>query len=248
MRWKAVLFDLFDTLVLFERERLPLVRVNGRTLHSTAGALHELLRVHAPDVDLARFVDALLWSWQEAERLRAIDHREIAAPARFRLLFERLGRDVAAVPPALVEALLGAHRLELTRAMEFPPHHGAVLGRLARRHRLAIVSNFDYAPTVRGVLGDAGVIDLFAAVVVSDEVGWRKPKPAIFEEALRRVGVGARQALFVGDRPDIDVAGAHALEIDAVWINRTGAPLPDGVRPPQFEIRDLTELPAIVGA
>jgi FMN phosphatase YigB (HAD superfamily) len=132
--------------------------------------------------------------------------------------------------------------------MEFPPHHGAVLGRLARRHRLAIVSNFDYAPTVRGILGDAGVIDLFAAVVVSDEVGWRKPKPAIFEEALRRVGVGARQALFVGDRPDIDVAGAHAVEIDAVWINRAGAPLPDGVRPPQFEIRDLTELPAIVGA
>ena len=238
MRWKAVLFDLFDTLVLFERERLPLVRVNGQALHSTAGALHELVRGYAPHVDLGRLVDALLWSWQEAERLRAIDHREIAAPARFGLLFERLGLDAAAVPPALVEALLGAHRLELTRAMEFPPHHGAVLGRLARRHRLAIVSNFDYAPTVRGILGDAGVL----------EVGWRKPKPAIFEEALRRLGVGARQALFVGDRPDIDVAGAHAVEIDAVWINRPGAPLPDGLRPPRFEIRDLTELPAIVGA
>src|SRR5437879_12610981 len=158
MRWKAVLFDLFDTLVLFERERLPLVRVNGRPLQSTAGALHELVRAHAPGVDLGRFVDALLWSWQEAERLRAIDHRETAAPARFRLLFERLGLDARAVPPALVEALLGAHRLELTRAMEFPPHHGAVPGRVARGPALAIVSNFDYAPTVRGILRHAGRI------------------------------------------------------------------------------------------
>jgi len=245
-RWEAVLFDLFDTLVLFDRARLPVVSVNGRVLHSTAGALHELFRAHAPDVDLARFVDALLWSWQEAERLRAIDHREIPAPARFRLLFERLGLDPEAVPPALTAALLGAHRRQLSRAMEFPEHHGAVLGRLAQRHRLAIVSNFDWAPTVRGILGDSGVIDLFATVVVSDEVGWRKPKPAIFEEALRQLGVGSAQALFVGDRPDIDVVGAHAVAIDAVWINRPGAPLPDGLRPPRFEIRDLAELPAIV--
>src|SRR5437879_12138717 len=107
MRWKAVLFDLFDTLVLFERERLPLVRVNGRTLHSTAGALHELVRAHAPDVDLARFVDTLLWSWQEAERLRAIDHREIAAPAPFRLPVERPGFTAGAAPPATVGALTG---------------------------------------------------------------------------------------------------------------------------------------------
>src|SRR5260370_13781335 len=203
MRGKAVLFDLLDRLVLFERERLPLVRVNGRTLHSTAGALHEVLRAHAPDVDLARFVDALLWSWQEAERVRALEHREIAGPARFRLVFERLGLEAAAVPPALVEALLGAHRLELTRAMEFPPHHGAVLGQLARRHRLAIVSNFDYAPTVRGILGDAGVIDLFAAVVVSDEGGGREAKPGNFEETLRRVGVRARPGAFVRHHPCI---------------------------------------------
>jgi FMN phosphatase YigB (HAD superfamily) len=248
VRWQAVLFDLFDTLVLFDRDRLPLLVVNGRPLHTTAGALYQLFRTHAPDVDLARFVDALLWSWQEAERLRAIDHREIPAPARFRLLFERLGLDPGAVPPALVQALLGAHRRELTRAMEFPPHHGAVLGRLAQHHRLAIVSNFDWAPTVRGILGDAGVMDLFATVVVSDEVGWRKPNPAIFEAALRQLGVEPGQALFVGDRPDIDVAGAQAVAIDAVWINRPGAPLPTGVGPPRFEIRDLAELPAIVDA
>ncbi len=248
MGYRAVLFDLFDTLVLFDRDRLPLVRVNGRELRSTAGRLHAVLQPYAPAVDLAAFVDALLWSWHEAERLRAIDHREVPAPERFRLLFGRLGVAPDRVPPALIEALLAAHREELSRAMEFPGHHGPLLARLAARYALAVVSNFDYAPTVRTILGASRVADLFAAIVVSDEVGWRKPKPVIFEEALRRLGVGARQALFVGDRAEIDVAGAQGVRMDAAWINRQGAPLPPGIRPPRFEIRDLAELPALLGA
>jgi len=245
MAYHAVLFDLFDTLVLFDRNRLPLVRVSGRTVRSTAGRLHRVLREHAPNVGLATLVDALLWSWQEAERRRAVDHREVAAPERFRMLLGRLGVDP--VFPGLVEALLTSHRQELSRAIEFPEHHGPLLVRLAASHRLAVVSNFDYAPTVRAILGESGVTDLFTAIVVSDEVGWRKPKSLIFEEALRRLDVGPRQALFVGDRADIDVVGAQGVEMDVAWINRGAEPLPEGIRPPDFEIRDLAELPAILG-
>ncbi len=248
MGYQAVLFDLFDTLVLFDRNRLPVVQVNGRAVRSTAGRLYEVFRAYAPDVDLGAFADALLWSWQEAERLRSIDHREVPAPQRFRMLFERLGLDPDRVPAALVEALLSAHRQELSRAMEFPGHHGPLLARLAPVYRLAVVSNFDYAPTAKTILDAAGVADLFTAIVVSDEVGWRKPKPAIFEETLRRLGVGPRQALFVGDRADIDVVGAQAVEMDVAWINRGAEPLPSGIRPPEFEIRDLAELLSILGA
>jgi putative hydrolase of the HAD superfamily len=245
--YQAVLFDLFDTLVLFDRTRLPVVRVNGREVHSTAGRLHAILRAEVPGIELAAFVDALLWSWQEAERLRAIDDREIPAPARFRMLFERLGLDPDALPPALVDALLHAHREALSRAMEFPPHHRALLERLAARYRLAVVSNFDYTPTVEAILDRSRVAGLFQTIVVSDAVGWRKPKPIIFEETLRRLGVGPREALFVGDRPDIDVIGAQGVAMDVAWINRAGEPLPAGIPAPQFEIRDLAELDAIVG-
>lgn len=248
MEYQAVLFDLFDTLVLFDRNRLPVVQVNGRAVRSTAGRLYEVFRAYAPDVDLGAFADALLGSWQEAERLRSIDHREVSAPQRFRMLFERLGLDPDRVPAALVEALLSAHRQELSRAMEFPGHHGPLLARLAPLYRLAVVSNFDYAPTAKTILDAAGVADLFTAIVVSDEVGWRKPKPVIFEETLRRLGVGPRQALFVGDRADIDVVGAQAVEMDVAWINRGAEPLPSGIRPPEFEIRDLAELLSILGA
>ena len=243
---RAVLFDLFDTLVHFDRDRLPVVRVNGREVRSTAGRLHEQFRALAPEVDLARFVDALLWSWQEAERLRAVDHREVAAPQRFELLFRHLGVDPAAIPAAAVHDLLHAHGRELSRASEFPSHHGSLLRRLAREYRLAVVSNFDYTPTARRILDAAGVTDLFGTIVVSDEIGWRKPKALIFEEACRRLGVEPAQALFVGDRADIDVVGAQAVGMPVAWLNRGAEPLPPGIAPPDFEIRDLGELEGIL--
>ena len=246
MAYTAIFFDLFDTLVHFQRDRLPEVEINGKKVRSTAGHLHAVLAAHVADVTLERTYAALLASWQEAERLRAIDHREVSARARFAEFFRRLGLDPASLPPGLDVALIDAHRRELAKAARFPDHHGALLLRLAQRHRLAVVSNFDYTPTALAILDTAGVRDLFATIVVSDEVGWRKPLADIFQEAIRRTGVEPRRTLFVGDRADIDVAGAHGVGMDAAWINPERGPLPTGLAAPRYEIRDLAELEPIV--
>ena len=134
----------------------------------------------------------------------------------------------------------------MSKAAEFPAHHGPLLERLARRFDLAVVSNFDYTPTAIGILEDAGVTHLFRTIVVSDRVGWRKPRREIFEVALNAIGVAPREALFVGDRADIDVAGAHAMGMPVAWINPRRTPLPPGIAPPAFEIRDLGELADIL--
>jgi len=246
MAYRAVFFDLFDTLVRFERDRLPEIQIKGKAVRSTAGKLHAVLTRHVPGVTLDACYEALLTSWKEAERLRAIDHREVSARERFSFFFPALGLAPGAVPAGLDEALIEAHRHELARAASFPDHHRPLLETLARRHCLAVVSNFDYSPTALGILDAAGVRDLFTAIVVSDEVGWRKPKADIFHAALRRTGVGPHGTLFVGDRIDIDVAGAHAVGMDAAWINPGRDALPEGMVAPKHEIRDLAELEAIV--
>ena len=246
MSYTAVFFDLFDTLVHFERERLPEVEINGKRVRSTAGHLHAVLAAHAPEITLARTYAALLASWQEAERQRAIDHREVSAQERFAEFFRHLALDTSDLPPGLDVALIDAHRRELARAAHFPDHYGPLLQRLAGRYRLAVVSNFDYTPTALAILDAAGVRNLFAAIVVSDEVGWRKPRADIFQEAIRRTGADPRRTLFVGDRADIDVLGAHGVGMDAAWINPDRTPLPTGLRPPLYEIRDLAELEPIV--
>ncbi len=247
MAYAAVLFDLFDTLVRFDRDRMPLIQVNGKSVRSSAGRIHAILQTHEPGLTLERCYGALLESWQEAERQRALDHREVGAPERFGHFFTLLGVDAAACPPGLVTSLIEAHRQELSRAAEFPPHHGELLRRLARRYRLALVSNFDYTPTAVGILETAGVADLFTAMVVSDGIGWRKPRREIFDEALRLVGVRPAEALFVGDRAELDVLGAHGVGMDAAWLNPAREPLPAGVSAPRYEIRDLGELGPILG-
>jgi putative hydrolase of the HAD superfamily len=122
----------------------------------------------------------------------------------------------AGVPePDLLEALLASLRFRPY------PDAAAALGRL--RHmgiRSAVVSNWDVS--LRGVLAEIGLGGLVDEVVVSAEVGARKPDPAIVEAALGRLGCPAGKALMVGDSPETDVAAARAAGVRAVLIDRTG--------------------------
>ena len=246
MAYRAILFDLFDTLVIFDRDRLPVIEVNGRSLRSTAGHLHAVVERVFPGISLDTVHAGLTESWKEAERQRAIDHREVAAPVRFAHFLHCVAIDPAACPEGFVEMLVDTHRRELGKAADFPPHHGPLLQKLAERYRLAVVSNFDYTPTALDILERAGVASLFEAIVVSDRIGWRKPHARIFEETLARLGLRPAEALFVGDRIDIDVGGAQRLGMDTAWINRDAVTLPAGMTPPTFEIRDLGELAGIL--
>jgi len=90
----------------------------------------------------------------------------------------------------------------------------------ALRHRglkLALVSN-TASPEwlLRPVLERQGLVDRVDAIVLSSEVGKRKPHPAIFQRALAELEVEPDAALFVGDRLDTDVVGAAALGIPTV--------------------------------
>ena len=64
-------------------------------------------------------------------------------------------------------------------------------------------------------------------LVTSEEVGYAKPHRGIFESALTRAGATAHQAVMLGDSWDVDVLGAQAAGIRAVWFNRFKQPLAD---------------------
>lgn len=245
-RFAAVLFDLFDTLVRFDRGRLPPVTADGRQVHSSAGVLYPALAAAFPEVSLAAFYEAFRWSYEEAERRRGADHREVPAPERLGFCYARLGLDPARVPADLTERLLGLHMACLAAAAEPVPGCAEVLAWLAGRYRLGLVSNFDYTPTVHRILERAGIRDRFDAVVVSDAVGWRKPSAAIFHAAFARLGIQAAGGLFVGDRPEIDVAGAKGVGMAAAWFNPGGAPYPAGLPAPDFHLARLTDLGAVL--
>jgi putative hydrolase of the HAD superfamily len=65
-----------------------------------------------------------------------------------------------------------------------------------------------------------GLGERLDVAVFSSETGKRKPHPAIFEQALGRLGVDPGRALFVGDRRYEDVRGAKEVgmtTVQAFW-------------------------------
>ena len=97
----------------------------------------------------------------------------------------------------------------------------ALLSRLARRFRLGIVSNF-YGNLVT-VCHNAAIRPLFGAIVDSAQVGATKPDPRIFQCALDALGVAPADAVFVGDSPTRDMAGARAIGMRHIWLAGEGA-------------------------
>jgi putative hydrolase of the HAD superfamily len=61
------------------------------------------------------------------------------------------------------------------------------------------------------------VEQLFDAIVISEEVGVRKPDRRIFDLTLTRLGVEADDAVFVGDHPETDIRGAQEAGMRAIW-------------------------------
>ena len=74
--------------------------------------------------------------------------------------------------------------------------------------RTAVVSNA--WPHMRTRLSDAGLLDVFDAVVLSCDVGCAKPDPRIYDAALRRAGARPEDALFIDDTAG-HVAAARSL-------------------------------------
>ncbi len=81
---------------------------------------------------------------------------------------------------------------------------------------LAVVSNFDLR--LHRILAALGLDGWFEQVVTSAEARARKPDPAIFRQALERLGVAAGEACHLGDDPIADIAGAQGLGIAAIAV------------------------------
>ena len=97
------------------------------------------------------------------------------------------------------------------------------------------------------MLARTGLAPYVDSALSSEAAQSCKPHPAIFAEALRRAGCAPHEALFVGDTPREDVAGPQFVGMRTAWISKDAAGVPEGIPQPHFTIRDLAELPGILG-
>jgi len=98
---------------------------------------------------------------------------------------------------------------------------GPVLVELMRRgYRLGLASNYDRR--LRSVAAGLPELRPLEHLVISSEVGWRKPAREFFAEAVRQAGVSAEQVLFVGDDPINDGEGARAAGLQVLLLDPCG--------------------------
>ena len=79
-------------------------------------------------------------------------------------------------------------------------------------------------------------------ILISESVRAYKPHRLVFERALERLGLAPHEVLHVGDSDVDDVKGAKEAGLRVAWVNRDGRARRPDVPPPDFEIRDLSQL------
>lgn len=158
----------------------------------------------------------------------------------------------AALPERLdAESLAAVTRAYASPALDAPPVFdpgaASALRELAERGIVVcLLSNTLRTPgtVMRRILDGEGLLDGFTGMVFSDECGIRKPDPAIFHLALRRLGVAAQHAVHVGDDARLDIEGAQAAGLRVIQVVGAG-PLHCGLAP-DASIVGLSGLPAAV--
>ena len=97
--------------------------------------------------------------------------------------------------------------------------------------------------TVQNATIDAiGVRDLMEVIVISEELGIRKPDAGIFQIALDKLEVTPEATWYVGDHPHSDMNGAKNAGITGVWVRSGGHSWPDDQPEPEYQIDTLPEL------
>lgn len=91
-----------------------------------------------------------------------------------------------------------------------------ILEHFKQRYSLGIISNF-YG-NLPAIIHELGFGKIFDVVIDSTRVGYMKPDPQIFYEALKPLDLSPDQAVFVGDSLNRDMAGARGIGMPHIWL------------------------------
>jgi HAD superfamily hydrolase (TIGR01509 family) len=246
MQTRAVFFDFGGTLAHNE----ALERMAGATVHRFAGTFG----LDQPPEALVTAMRAAAARTMQAFTAQPFYlFREIFRET-FRMTFAQLGVALSDERSLAMYDDLLAQSDDATPS----PMDGACETLAALRERglvTGIVSNADLEMLSLGMtrFGFAEAVDF---ALCSEEAGSCKPDPGIFREALRRAACAPGEALFVGDQPDQDIAGANRAGLRSVLYVGPGAALAGhieranltGDAKPWHTIERLSDLPVLLDA
>jgi putative hydrolase of the HAD superfamily len=204
---KAIIFDFIGTLA----------SVENYSLEDSKTKLYKAIVEAGFSISTESFLEA----YDEAhEKYRVVRYQQLVEVTNAIWISEALNSLGFKTNPedARIKTAVNIFFEDYLNSLNLRPYAKKLLNQASTEYTLGLISNFTYAPVIYAGLRKLGINQFFNTVLVSEEVGWRKPNKKIFEEALRRLEATARETVYVGDSPLEDIKGAKALGMKTVFV------------------------------
>ncbi|MBX6329105.1 MAG: haloacid dehalogenase type II [Pseudolabrys sp.] len=209
------------------------------TLFDFAAAARKCRDVLGEDVDRLTTLwrdKQLQYTWLRAAQGRHADFWQVTGDA-LNFALETMGIDKPGIRDRLMTLYL---------TLDPFPEVANVLNRLkAAGIRTAILSN-GTPKMLKAAVESANLQSVLDVVLSVEEVGIYKPHPKVYQLAVDRLGTPASTISFQSSNA-WDAYAASAFGMRVVWCNRYGQRRERLPGAPDFEVKSLSELPAIVG-
>jgi putative hydrolase of the HAD superfamily len=237
MNVRGIIFDINGTLIDIQTNEED---------HEVYRTISNLLSYQGILLSPGKVKDLYYRILHDQRRSRNEHHPEFDAVGIFREIIGRCAtgytrrlpaEKIAQLPLFLAEAYRAAsrRRLKLYRGVQ------EVLGELRNRYHLAAVSDGQHAYAYQE-LHAVGLLDYFDPIVVSGELGYRKPDRRLYGRALSRMNLSPWEVLFVGDSLYRDIYGAKRMGIKTVWFKNRENGDERRKAEPDYIIYDFREL------
>ncbi len=232
MRVKAVLFDLFETILLLQR--------NVDYYDQCLKRLYESLVSSGINVSLSDFRKAYFKARNDLYERAKDNLEEPHFNIRVSLALREMGYNYDAAHSVVRDATM-AFSEEFMRYVYPDEDARLVLQKLHGRYMTGIISNFAIPECAHKLLSLYELRKFLDTIVISAEINRRKPAPEIFNAALSCLGIAAHDAVFVGDTPDVDIKGAKRISMKTILIERR--PIDSNIEDkPDLTIKKLRDL------
>jgi len=204
----TIYFDNWNTLV-----QAPDLMRRG----SSTERFHRYLESRGVDVPYSVFAEAYRpIARRHTQEADADGYREHDYEKRRKAAFVELELEDA---DELARGAWRAYLDEWPRHTEFFPETPEILESLRGRYKLGVITNYMDGHTCQLVFDKLGYREIFDALVISAEVGYRKPSRVIFEQALKETESRPENCVMVGDMYDADVVGANNVGMKSVLVD-----------------------------
>ena len=204
---KAVIFDYVGTLV----------NCKGYSMEASKEKLYNALVAEGFDVARTVFMQEYAAAHEKYRKVRYGELREVTNAVWVAEALCNLGYKVSEDDDR-VKAALNIFFQDFIDTLELREGAKKLIKQAKAQCKVGLISNFTHAPVIYKSLRQLGISSLFNVVLVSEENGWRKPSPKIFQEALRKLQVQPYEAVYIGDSPIEDMKGAKQAGFKTVFV------------------------------